>query len=271
MRIQINHLTTYSYEQPVRYGIQELRLTPRETHGQKVLEWQIDAPGIDGAPGWIDAWGNTVRLTNQTRERSEVSIGVKGTIETNSTDGIVGILQGENTSRLFVRFTPLTEPGPGITRIAERLRGRHRDHVALYHAMMEELREELTFDTTRTHSETTAAEAFKNGHGVCQDFSHIFISICRILGQPARYVTGYLVMDDAGNVADAHHAWVEAEVAGLGWVGFDPTNGISPDEKYVRLACGLDASSAAPIRGIRRGRGNEILNVSVTVSQTQSQ
>jgi transglutaminase-like putative cysteine protease len=137
--------------------------------------------------------------------------------------------------------------------------------------MMEAIREEVTFDTTSTHSETTAADALKNGHGVCQDFSHIFISICRLLGQPARYVTGYLVMDDAGKIADAHHAWVEAEVAGLGWVGFDPTNGISPDEKYVRLACGLDASSAAPIRGIRRGRGNEILRVSVTVSQTQSQ
>ncbi len=136
---------------------------------------------------------------------------------------------------------------------------------------METLHKEVKFDTSSTQSDTTAAEAMKNRHGVCQDFSHIFISVSRLLGQPTRYVTGYLAMEETGEIAEAHHAWVEAEVAGLGWVGFDPANGVSPDEKYVRLACGLDATTAAPIRGVRRGYGNESLEVSVSVNQSDSQ
>lgn len=271
MHIEINHRTTYTYEQPLRYGLQELRLTPRDTQRQKVLEWKIDAPGIAGALEFSDAWGNKVHLVSQTEERGSSTILVSGVVETMETDGIVGKLRGENTSRLFVRSTPLTAPSKEISDIAENLRGRHRDHIALYHAMMEAIREEVVFDTSSTHSETTAAEAMKSRHGVCQDFSHIFISVSRLLGQPARYVTGYLAVDESGEIADAHHAWVEAEVAGLGWVGFDPANGVSPDEKYIRLACGLDAATAAPIRGIRRGHGNETLDVSVSVNQSQSQ
>ncbi|MGI9402818.1 MAG: transglutaminase family protein [Rhizobiaceae bacterium] len=271
MRIVINHRTTYSYDQPMRYGLQELRLTPRDTQRQKILEWKIDAPGMEQALEFSDAWGNTVHLVNQMDERGQSTISVSGVVETMKTDGIVGKLKGENTSRLFVRSTPLTAPNEEISELAEGLRGRHRDHVALYHAMMQAIRERMEFDTSSTHSETTAAEAIKNRHGVCQDFSHVFISICRLLDQPARYVTGYLVIEETGEIADAHHAWVEADVAGLGWVGFDPANGVSPDERYVRLACGLDASTAAPVRGIRRGHGNESLEVSVSVNQSSPQ
>ncbi len=271
MRIDIDHRTTYKYEQPLRYGLQELRLSPRDTQRQKVLQWKIDAPGIDRALEFFDAWGNKVHLVSQKEETGDSTIAVTGVVETTETDGIVGNLRGENSSRIFIRFTPLTEPSDEISDIAESLRGRHRDQIALYHALMETLHKEVKFDTSSTQSDTTAAEAMKNRHGVCQDFSHIFISVSRLLGQPARYVTGYLAMEETGEIAEAHHAWVEAEVAGLGWVGFDPANGVSPDERYVRLACGLDATTAAPIRGVRRGYGNETLEVSVSVNQSDSQ
>lgn len=127
--------------------------------------------------------------------------------------------------------------------------------------------ERVKFDTGRTDSMTTAATALKAGHGVCQDFAHIFLSVCRRLDLPARYVTGYLMTDESE--AQAHHAWVEAEVAGLGWVGFDPANSVCPDERYVRLACGLDADSAAPVRGVRRGAGPDLLEVRVTLQVHQ--
>ncbi len=108
---------------------------------------------------------------------------------------------------------------------------------------------------------------------MCQDHAHIFIAAARTLGIPARYVTGYLLMEDTSDgagPAEAHHAWAEAWVESLGWVGFDVANRICPTERYVRLAAGLDAGYAAPIVGSRRGGADEKLDVSVAVQQQQS-
>jgi transglutaminase-like putative cysteine protease len=122
--------------------------------------------------------------------------------------------------------------------------------------------------TTSTHTE--AAAALADGRGVCQDHAHIFIAAARSLGVPARYVTGYLVIE-ADNASQAHHAWAEAWVEALGWVGFDVANRICPTERYVRLAAGLDAGYAAPIVGSRRGGETEVLEVSVEVQRQSSQ
>ena len=117
-----------------------------------------------------------------------------------------------------------------------------------------------------THAGTTAEEALKQGSGVCQDHAHIFAAAARLLGFPARYVSGYLMMDDTIDQA-ASHAWAEAHVAGLGWVAFDASNGISPDERYVRLAIGRDYRDAMPVSGIRLGWAEEQLAVRITVEQ----
>ena len=105
---------------------------------------------------------------------------------------------------------------------------------------------------------------------MCQDHAHIFISAARTLGVPARYITGYLLLE-APSASEAHHAWAEAWVEGLGWVAFDVANRICPTERYVRLAAGLDAGYAAPIIGSRRGGSSEKLDVSVEVQQRSAQ
>jgi transglutaminase-like putative cysteine protease len=92
----------------------------------------------------------------------------------------------------------------------------------------------------------------------------------RVLGVPARYVNGYF-LTETDEPSEAHHAWAEAYIEGLGWLGFDPANGICPTDHYVRLACGLDAGSAAPIRGTRRGGTDEVLDVLVEVQQQSAQ
>ena len=102
------------------------------------------------------------------------------------------------------------------------------------------------------------------GHGVCQDHAHIFIGLARLAGIPTRYVTGYLI---AGDISPAAHAWAEALVPGLGWVGFDPTNEICPDERYVRVATGLDYADTAPVSGMRVGTAPEMITVAVSVEQ----
>ena len=117
----------------------------------------------------------------------------------------------------------------------------------------------MTFDTEPTQVATTAAEAFKLKRGVCQDCTHIFIAAARHLGVPARYVSGHFYR--AGR---RHRAGRRPRLGGslrrkLGWVGFDPTNGISPTEAHVRVAVGLDYLGAAPVRGTRYGGGGETL------------
>jgi len=99
---------------------------------------------------------------------------------------------------------------------------------------------------------------------VCQDHAHIFIGAARAAGIPARYISGYLMMDDRID-QEATHAWAEAHVEGLGWVGFDVSNGICPDPRYVRVATGSDYRDAAPITGISIGATAEVLTVGVAV------
>ncbi len=143
--------------------------------------------------------------------------------------------------------------------------------LTFLHALLQRLNENMTFDTDRTHSETTAAEAFAHKHGVCQDLTHIFITAARCAGVPSRYVGGYLKRIDGIVDQEAGHAWAEAFVPDLGWVAFDPTNGICATDAYVRVAVGLDYLGAAPVRGTRRGGGTETLSVAVRVEQAQQQ
>jgi transglutaminase-like putative cysteine protease len=118
-----------------------------------------------------------------------------------------------------------------------------------------------------THAHTTAAEALALGEGVCQDHAHALLALARLRGLPARYVSGYLFADAAGQAHEAAHAWAEVFVAGLGWVGFDPANRCCPDDRYIRLGSGFDAQDAAPIRGIARGGGQEAMDVTVAILQ----
>jgi len=117
-----------------------------------------------------------------------------------------------------------------------------------------------------TYATTPAEDALRAGGGVCQDHAQIFIAAARHAGIPTRYVSGYLMMNDRID-QDASHAWAEAHLDGLGWVGFDVSNGICPDERYVRIAIGRDSRDAAPITGVRLGTATESMIVSVQIQQ----
>ena len=123
----------------------------------------------------------------------------------------------------------------------------------------------------RTHAATTAAQAFALRRGVCQDLTHIFITAARLIGAPARYVGGHFYRADGVTAQDAGHAWAEVFVENLGWIGFDPTNGICTSEAHVRVAVGLDYLGAAPVRGQRFGGAGESLQVAVHVDQARRQ
>ena len=140
--------------------------------------------------------------------------------------------------------------------------------LGFLHALMMQINEHMTFDEDPTNSGTSAAEAFALKRGVCQDYAHIFIACARTGGVPARFVAGHFLRSDGMVQQQAGHAWAEAFVPDLGWVGFDPANAICTTDAHARVAIGLDYLGAAPVRGTRYGGGMETLTVAVRVEQS---
>ena len=268
MLIRIHHETRYNYDDVLAHTVQRLALTPLDLPSQDIIEWKIDAPGMQGAPCYTDAFGNVVHLCTQSNTLGEMVISADGVVNTRDRDGVVGSLPKDSPPRLFLRRTPLSDLADPMIGLAEEIAARNDGQLDCMHQLMSRLHERLKFDTCATDAHTTGAQAFAAGHGVCQDFTHIFIAMARHMTIPARYVTGYLLLEGEER-AEAQHAWAEAWITSLGWVGFDAANNICPTDRYIRLCCGLDAASAAPIRGLRIGSANENLSVMVDVQQAE--
>jgi transglutaminase-like putative cysteine protease len=269
MRIYVEHRTTYIYEDPPTAVMQVLRLTPRNHDGQQVRNWRIfldhDAHLVSGE----DALGNTIHTLSLNRALDGLTIGVEGEVETTDTGGVLGGHAERFPPGLYLRETPLTQADAAIRTFAADLI-RPAEPLEGLHAACAAIHDGLRFDTAQTEVTDTAAQAFAAGGGVCQDFAHIFIAAARSVGIPARYISGYMLRTDTSR-QDAGHAWAEAFVPSLGWVGFDPANSISPAESHIRVAMGLDYLGAAPVRGSRTGGTAEQLQVSITVGQARRQ
>jgi transglutaminase-like putative cysteine protease len=271
MRIRIAHETRYRYDRPVRSVIQVLRLTPRDHDGQHALSWRIE-PNVDGQlRSEEDAFGNIIHVFTTEGPVDALSVRVAGIIETHDMAGIVAGAVERVPEIVFLRETALTAPDPAIRAFAEETVAEAAGELDTLHRLLGAIHARMTFDVSPTHVGTTAAEAFDLQRGVCQDLTHVFIAAARHLGIPARYVSGYFHRADGVVEQEAAHAWAEAKVPDLGWVGFDPANGISPADAHVRVAIGLDYLGAAPVRGSRRGGGDEALDVTLRVDTAQRQ
>lgn len=268
MRIGIRHATTYRYEETANYAVQSLRLTPSAFAAQTIESWTIKAPGIEKAATFTDGFGNQVHLITVHEKHDSITIEVDGVVETADSAGMIQGLKERAPLPLFLRETSLTEADDAVKALAKESSG--DDQISRLHDLMARIRKQIEYRTGETHATTTASEALAHGYGVCQDHAHVFIAAARHLGFPARYISGYLWATE-GEPLEAQHAWAEAHIADLGWVGFDISNGISPDTHYVRVACGLDYDSAAPVRGSRRGGGGESLSVHVEVGEAAAQ
>lgn len=268
MRIRITHETIYHYSEPAKSAIQVLRLTPRNHEGQTVLSWGIDADCDSRLIRREDWFGNIMHSLFVQGPVAEVRLTVSGEVETTDTAGIVRGEMERFPALVFLRETPLSRADTAIRAFAEDVAGRFSNPLDQAHALMGAIGERLRFDKDATHAATTAMEAFGAGHGVCQDFTHIFLAAARSLRIPARYVSGYL-HKPGEEVQEAGHAWVEAHIEGLGWVSFDPANNVSTTEHYIRLAIGLDYLDAAPVRGSYYGISREALDVRLKVESAR--
>lgn len=269
MRLTVRHTTRYRYDQPLANAMQQIRLTPMDGPSQKIVDWTIDAPGIDRATTYKDAFDNVVHMVSRSGPVEDVEITASGTVDTIDTNGVWGKERGAGApSRIFTRVTEVTRANQAIRKLAAL--ADIDDKIAGFHALMHAVRDKVDYKIGVTETHASATSALAAGEGVCQDHAHIFIAAARSIGVPARYVSGYLLLEDE-QASEAHHAWAEVLVPGLGWVGFDVSNEMCPTDRYIRLTTGLDSRSAAPIRGIRFGGLEENLQVEVDIAQAALQ
>lgn len=270
MLLSIRHATHYRFSHPAHYTVEYLRLTPRSDSSQQVHKWSITAPGRTTQQ--IDGFGNILHILVRDEIHEENSIIVEGVVDSVDTAGVVAPHPAEDNlpREIYLRPTLLTKPhGPVQDLTAPLAAAFAADPLDALHRLSHAVAKAVAYRTGMTDVKTTAAEALEAGAGVCQDQAHVFAAAARLLGAPTRYVSGYVHV--AGENADesASHAWAESWVDDLGWVAFDVTNEICANDAHVRLAVGPDYLGCAPMRGIRRGGGEEAMAVQVTVAACQ--
>lgn len=274
MKLAIRHTTTYRYSQPLLYSVQNLHLWPHSGPCQVVADWHIHAPAsLHAQP---DGQGNTGHsfslLARPEENRHTCLIEASGSV---NTLGVSVFVEPEQlvSPLFFLRSTPLAEAHPRLAQwarsavpaLATTLDGGQPpapdDLVALAAAVADRVR----YRSGSTGVETTAAEAFDWERGVCQDQAHVMVAVCRSLGLPARYVSGYFY---AANEPDlASHAWADVclDTTHHRWFSLDVTHRCPTDERHIRLAAATDYTACAPVRGLRRGGGEESMDVDIRI------
>lgn len=266
MQLFIRHETLYRYEQPVKYSVQSLHLTPRRDAGQRVLHWSITAPGRRLEQ--IDAHGNVAHLLTIDEPHREIRLIVNGVVETDEVESRQD--EGPLSPLAYLAPTPLTMP-------SERLRAFAQAHLPAGEsprdralALSAAVHRVVRYKPGTTEVQDGAADVFERGVGVCQDHAHVFIAACRSVGLPARYVSGYLHTGDTADIAS--HAWADVWLgADQGWRSIDVTHQRPAVRHYCRLAVGRDYLDAAPVRGVRRGGGGESMQATVSVAESAQQ
>lgn len=266
MQLSILHKTHYSFDETPFYGLQQLRLTPKSRPGHNVPSWNLRLAGGCVEAEFVDFNNNHTHLIRLDDEAKSLTIVSEGVVDNTLSSGVLGEHEGFAPLWYFNRETPLTKAGKGVAKLLNAAEFDARNTLDSLHALSSIIIDAVNYVPGQTGVTSSAESSISLGKGVCQDHAHIFIACARSLGLPARYISGYLMMDDRIDQT-ATHAWAEIWIEDLGWVGFDVSNQVSPDEKYVRLASGLDYREAAPISGIIYGDAIETVNTELRVQQ----
>ena len=266
----IRHQTVFNFETTPQSAVQRLHLMPLTSANQRVLNWEIELIGGTVELVTDDFHGNRIHLCRHDAQSNIMQISCWGTVEVEDACGVVGEHDRSLPLGLFRNETPLSKAGARLRRLAREIVSFRRRNdcgdVELMHKLSALVRENIRYVKGRTNVETTAEKAMELGVGVCQDHVHAFTSVARVLGYSARYVSGYLMVNEK-HVQEASHAWAEVYLSGLGWVGFDISNVISPDDRYVKLAIGFDYSDVIPVSGVRYGNGDERISTEIIFDQ----
>ena len=258
MRLKVQNTIKYQFSNPVSYGMQRLRLWPQRTSDQIVGNWKIDLVGAKEQVRYKDHHDNKCSLITFIPHVTEIIIYVKGSIKTGQKKKRTAVYSELCPIWIYRNETVFTTAGKSITDFCQFWSEPQPSKIDLCRKLAEAIKNEMEYKIGQTDVRTSAEQSFKLKSGVCQDFAHIFLACIRHLNIPGRYVSGYLKMDDS-NVQAATHAWAEAFIDNLGWVGFDIANNIDIDERYVVLARGCDYHDANPINGFHFDSANDLV------------
>jgi transglutaminase-like putative cysteine protease len=267
MRIAIEHHTNYRFSEPQARVVQMLRLTPSDTQDQTVVSWHVGVDRDARLRDAVDGFGNRVTMLYADGPIDALDIIVTGEALTSESSGVVRGGFEPLPPLLYLRETPRTRAEGELRGFARDLVAGSTDPLEQLHLLNDALSQRFELGQEGRDQGFSASSAFLLERAAPRDLAQMFVGAARALGVPARYVSGYRA-DDAAH--SAPHAWSEAWVEGLGWVGFDSVTGLSPDESYVRVAIGLDASGAAATAGTRIGHGEEALDVDLHVGRLGS-
>ena len=266
MQLHIRHETRYRYDRPVKYSVQSLHLTPRRDPSQRSLNWSISAPGRRLEQ--VDAYGNISHLLTIEEPHREISILVAGVVETSDIEARQD--DGPLSPLAYLAPTKLTAANDEIKSFAQSSLASIASPRDRALALAQAVSDAVRYKSGSTDVYDTAAAAFKNGAGVCQDHAHVYIASARSIGIPARYVSGYIFTGDPNDAAS--HAWVDVWLGNEeGWQSMDVTHTRPAIRTYCRLAVGRDYLDAAPVRGVRQGGGGEVMEANVTVADSALQ
>jgi transglutaminase-like putative cysteine protease len=282
MQLRVTHTTRYNYESPVSHGLNEVRLTPRSTREQHVLQTDLR---IEPAPSFLqrrkDYFGNDVTsfAVFEKHDRFEATaesvVAVTGpTI--NESDGIpwetARELLAEPSDEACLEASEFVYGSPYVAasnELAHYARATFEPNRPLFEAACElshRIHTEFEYQPKSTSIDMPLSVVLRNRRGVCQDFAHVMIGALRSIRLAARYVSGYVRPGAKVQGAQASHAWVSVFVPGCGWCCFDPTNDIIPSDGHITLAWGRDYGDVTPVKGVTLGGGGQHVEVEVYVS-----
>jgi transglutaminase-like putative cysteine protease len=246
MRFRVRREWMCRFEPAAKNLIGQLRVTPRDHDGQVVGDWNVELSADCGLRAWEDAFGNLIHSFETQGEIPRLAVTVTGEVQLDDAAGFVRGAPERFPAALYLRESQLATSDPALRKFAERAAAGADGALARMHALMGALHEAITFDPAEP-PRLGAPQAFAAARGCGRDLAHIFVAAARHLGAPARYVDGL-----AAEVPGADHAWAEAHIEGYGWIGFDPALDLCPAGRHLRVAVGLDALGAEPLRVLRQ-------------------
>lgn len=281
-KLEITHITRYSYTDSAQDSVNEIRLTPLTDSRQSCYYHEITTEPVSALFTYSDYFHNRVHAFTVNKLHRELSIKMVSTVVTHDKDNHpVSVSSpyedkaaryGDDFQNEYAEYL-LPTSYTGLTTELKAYSDAILDEgVPLFDLLINiytTINRDFTYDVSATSVQTTVGEMLKLRRGVCQDYAHFMITICREKGIPARYVSGYhFVGDLQGGSADftqASHAWVECLVPGAGWFGYDPTNNCEVNWRYIKLGHGRDYNDIVPVKGVYRGSGTQDLEVIVDV------
>ncbi len=284
MIYSIRHVTHFSYEPAVRESVTEVRVQPRSETLQRCLTFSLDCNPNANIMVYRDFLGNTVHHFDIPGLHTELKIAAQAVVEVipppiplpsdvgSWEDLDARIAEGDFLDVLlpsqFARSTQLLEELAGELHLERR-----GNPMELLLQINEAMYETFRYVPNSTQVDSPIDDALRTRQGVCQDLTHIMISLLRYLRIPSRYVSGYLFrakQDHDRSPEGATHAWLEAYLPGPGWVAFDPTNKLIGSERHIRVAVGRDYADVPPTRGVYKGEAESELSVTVVVAPAEA-